>query len=110
MSIRSQPHKINKLVFNFKIWGGAPPCPPQLSAYVDMEVFENLISFKNIGNLRSCKHSKLKLGVRVTGYGLKVGSVQTTISYSKSSKNYLILMSIDRRDVEVYGNVFTIWK
>ena len=34
------------------------------------------------------------------GYGLRVGSVQTTVSYTKSNKNISYLITIDRREVE----------
>ena len=44
----------------------------------------------------------------MVGYGLRVGSVQTTVSYTKSKKNLSYLIAIDTRDVEVYGNVFII--
>ena len=65
-----------------------------------MEVDVNKIPFKNIHHSRSYKHSKLKSGVRVMGYGLRVGSVQTTVSYTKSNKNISYLITIDRREVE----------
>ena len=36
--------------------------------------------------------------------GLRVGLVQTTVSWTKSNINLSYLIAIDRRDVEVYAN------
>ena len=54
------------------------------------------------------KHSKLKLGVRVMRDRLRVGLVQTTVSYTKSNINLSYLIASDRRDVEVYANAIII--
>ena len=73
-----------------------------------MEVYVIVIPFKNIHRSWSYKHSKLKLGVRVMRDGLRVGLVQTTVSYTRSNINVFYLIAIDRRDVEAYTNAIII--
>ena len=54
MSVRSEPHKIHKPVFNqnlgsgpakFENWGARTPSPSKLSAYVDDDTFQFQFQF-----------------------------------------------------------------